>query len=453
MSAEAPQVVVYRQRRNVELLLVLLACALGVAGYLSAHANLYHELAANVGIVAAIWFGLGIGLHLIVRWRAAWADPVLLPSVMLLNGMGLAMIYRIDQISDPVAHGAESQLAMTVLGMLIFAGIVIGVRDYRGLQRYPYVMFIVGMALLLLPLVPGIGAGEINGARIWIRVGSFSFQPAEIAKIVLAIAFASYLADHRTVLSQAGGKILGISVPRPRDLAPILIMWAAAVVVLIYQNDLGTSLMFFGLFVMMLYVATEQISWPLIGGLLFVAAALLAVKFVPHVGRRISAWLHPFDDFDRNAQVINAQFGMAWGGLTGRGWGLGRPGLTTFARSDMMPAAIGEELGVTGLMAVIVIYAVIVSRGLRASLTTHEPFGKLLAAGLSFTLGLQVFVIIGGVTRLLPLTGLTTPFMSQGGSSLISNWAVIAGIVLVSHQARRPSAPTPPRDALQDGRA
>jgi len=212
-----------------------------------------------------------------------------------------------------------------------------------------------------------------------------------------------------------------------RDLVPIGVMWAAALLVLVFQNDLGTSMLFFGLFVMMLFVATSQIRWVVIGVAAFTAAALLIGQVAPHVATRISSWLDPFSDYDRNYQIITAQFGIAWGGLFGRGWGLGRPGLTPVASSDFISAAIAEELGLVGV-----------------ALTSTVIFGKLLAAGFSFVFALQIFAIIGGVTRLLPLTGLTTPFMSQGGSSLVANWIIVALLIVISHQARRPQVATVP---------
>ena len=433
-------VVIYHKRRNTEAAMVLFALALGVGAWTLTHYNIYNEVPQNLPVVAGLWILLGLVAHLAVRIRIPYADPVVLPCVLLLNGLGLTMIYRIDQINDPVTHGSTTQLLWTTLGIALFVGTVTFIRDHRRLQAYTYILFLTGLILLLLPLVPGLGR-EVMGARIWIFIGPFSFQPAELAKIVLAVAFSSYLVEKREVLAEAGARVLGIDLPRPRDLGPILIMWAASLLVLVYQRDLGTSLLFFGLFVMMLYTATERPSWPILGAVLFFGGAYVAYLLFGHVQIRVNAWLFPFSNFEQNLQIISAQYGMAWGGLLGTGLGLGRPGLTPLARSDFIAGALGEELGTAGLMAVIMIYGLIVARGLRASLVSKELFGKLLAAGLSFVFALQVFIIIGGVTRLLPLTGLTTPFMSQGGSSMMANW-VIAGLLLViSHQARKPVAP------------
>jgi cell division protein FtsW (lipid II flippase) len=320
------------------------------------------------------------------------------------------------------------------------------VRDHRPLQGYTYTLGLVGIVLLLLPLLPGLGTAKF-GAQIWIQVGPYSFQPAEAAKVLLAVAFAAYLVEKRDVLALAGWRVLGLDLPRARDLGPILAMWLLSLAILVLQRDLGTSLLFFGLFVMMLYVSTERAGWAVLGTLLFAAGAYFGYLNFGHVRIRVGAWLHPFSDYDAYFQVINAQFGIAWGGLLGTGLGEGRPGLTPLARSDFIAAALGEELGMTGLMAIILVYGLIVARGLRTALQCRDPFGKLLAAGLSFAFALQVFTIIGGVTRLLPLTGLTTPFLSQGGSSLICNWIVVGLLLVISHQVRKPAVTVTPLGA------
>jgi cell division protein FtsW (lipid II flippase) len=438
MSAAAVTVVP-RKRRGVELALIIFALVLTLSAYVIVDLNVTGEISPTLPYLAGGCTLLAVGAHLAVRFRLPYADPVLLPCVVLLNGLGLAMIHRIDLISDPPANGARQQLIWTALGVLLFVLVVAVLRDHRPLQRFTYTLGLAGIALMLLPMLPFIGE-EKFGARIWIHLGPYSFQPAEAAKILLAIAFASYLVEKRDVLALAGYRILGIDLPRARDLGPILLMWLISLAILVLQHDLGTSLLFFGLFVMMLYVSTERAGWAVLGVLLFAAGAWFAYASFGHVRIRVGAWLDPFSDYDTFYQVIQAQFGMAWGGLLGTGLGLGRPGLTPLARSDFIAAAIGEELGVTGLMAVVLIYGLIVARGLRTSLQCREPFGKLLAAGLSFAMALQVFAIIGGVTRLLPLTGLTTPFMSQGGSSLVSNWIVVGLLMVISHHARKPIA-------------
>ncbi|MEA5154956.1 FtsW/RodA/SpoVE family cell cycle protein [Raineyella sp.] len=449
MAGPEESVVVHRKRRNVELAMILVAQFIGLAGYALVHLNLDGKLPPEMLSVAMVWVGLGLGLHIAVRWRAPYADPLLLPCALLLNGVGLAMIHRIDLIPEPPRHDVLTQLIWTGLGMALAVLIVVVLRDHRPLQGYTYTLFLLGLVLMMLPLVPGLGV-ELNGSRVWIRLFGFSFQPAEAAKFVMTIAFASYLVDHRDALAVAGPRFLRITFPRPRDLAPLGVMLAIAMTVLVTQKDLGMSMLFFGLFVVMLYVATEQPSWLVVGGLSFAVAAVLAASIFHHVQVRINAWLHPFDNYDQNLQIISAQFGYAWGGLLGRGWGLGRPGLTPLAKSDFIAAAIGEELGVTGLMALIMVYAVFAFRGFRTALAARDDFSKLLAVGLSFVFSLQVFLIIGGVTRLTPMTGLTTPFMSHGGSSMVVNWMIVGLLLVISHQVRRPVATTPEMSLADD---
>ncbi len=440
------EVVVFRKRRGVELVMLIMGMGLAVGGYLLVDVNATGELPADWYRTPGLYVLLGLAAHAVIRWRVPYADPLLFPLVYLLNGLGLVMIHRLDLGGAERTHSAELQLTWMAISMAVFAVVLFLLRDHHVLQRFPYLTFLAGLVILLMPLLPVIGF-ENHGARIWIKVGPYSFQPAELAKIVLTVAFASYLVEKRDVLALAGARVMGIDLPRARDLGPIIIMWLASLAVLIYQKDLGTSLLFFGLFVMMLYVATERPSWPILGTLLFGGGAFLGWLTYSHVQTRVSAWLDPFAHWDQNYQIIQGQFGMAWGGLFGTGLGLGRPNLTPLAKNDFIAAAIGEELGVAGLMAVIVLYGVIAMRGLRAALTATEPFSKLLAAGLSFVFALQVFAIVGGVTRLLPLTGLTTPFVSQGGSSLIANYAMIALLMVVTHQVRRPAAPV--EEAMQ----
>ncbi len=443
MSSAGPVTVLPRKRRGVELLLMTFALALGLGGYALVDVNVTGGLTPRFPYLAGGSALLALVAHLAVRWRLPYADPVILPCVVLLNGLGLTMIHRIDLINSPPSAGARQQLIWTALGIAMFIAVAVLLRDHRPLQGYTYTLGLAGIVLLLLPLVPGLGTAKF-GAQIWIQVGPYSFQPAEAAKVCLAVAFAAYLVEKRDVLALAGWRVLGLDLPRARDLGPILAMWLLSLAILVLQRDLGTSLLFFGLFVMMLYVSTERAGWAVLGTLLFAGGAYFGYLNFGHVRVRVGAWLHPFTDYDLYYQVINAQFGIAWGGLLGTGLGLGRPGLTPLARSDFIAAAIGEELGMTGLMAVICVYALVVVRGLRIALQCREPFGKLLAAGLSFAFALQVFAILGGVTRLLPLTGLTTPFMSQGGSSLICNWIVVGLLLVISHHVRKPAVTVSP---------
>jgi cell division protein FtsW (lipid II flippase) len=353
------------------------------------------------------------------------------------------MIYRIDlgyQAMGNDAFGplATNQLMWSGIGIALFAVVLLVIRDHRRLQAYTYTFGFVALALLVLPLLPVIGQ-NIRGARIWINIGPFSFQPGEAAKICLAIFFAGYLVVKRDALALAGRRFAGIDLPRGRDLGPIGAAWLISIAILVFQRDLGSSLLFFGLFVVMLYIATERPGWLVVGGSLFVAGAYFGYLAFGHVRVRFDAWLDPFSDPDRNGQIINGLFGMAYGGVLGTGWGQGSPQLTPFAFSDFIASAMGEELGLTGLMAILVIYGLVVERGMRIALTCRDAFGKLLAAGLAVSMALQIFVVIGGVTRLIPLTGLTTPFMAQGGSSVVMNWAIIALLLRISDQTRRPA--------------
>jgi cell division protein FtsW (lipid II flippase) len=420
-----------RKRRGAELFLLVLALIVGVSSYALVGLGRDGEVPTDIIEYGGFMVLAGVVCHIAVRFLAPYADPVLLPAVVALNGIGLAMIRRIDLGSDTSLAG--QQIIWAGLSVAGFCGTLALVRDHRRLQAFTYTFGFVGIGLLVLPLLPVIGT-SINGARIWVHLGSLSFQPGEMAKICLAIFFAGYLVVKRDALALAGRRFIGIDLPRGRDLGPILLMWVVSLGVLVFQRDLGSSLLFFGLFVVLLYVATERPSWLAVGGLLFLAGAYIAYLLFGHVQARIDDWLDP----DPRGQIMYGQYGLAWGGILGRGWGQGAPYLTPFSYSDFIATSLGEELGLTGLMAIIVIYGIIVERGFRTSLVCRDPFGKLLAVGLSIAMALQVFVVIGGVTRLIPLTGLTTPFLSYGGSSLVANWIIIALLLRISDHARQP---------------
>ncbi len=443
--------VVHSKRTVASLAMLLFALALGAGAYLMVNLNQFDGVLPEDWTVAVgLWFGLGLVTWLVVRLRLPYADPLLLPAVFLLNGLGIAMIYRLDQATTPPMQSGRLQLLWTVAAVAVLLVVVLFLGDHRRLQKYTYLWFALGLGLLLLPLLPGIGY-ESHGARVWIRLGSFSFQPGEVAKIVLSVAFASYLTEKRDVLAVAGRRILGIDLPRARDLGPIALLFGVSLIILVFQTDLGMSLLFFSLFVAMIYVATQRPSWAILGALLVVVMGALGYTQMNHVRVRFESWLHPFSDPAQNGQIISAQYGFASGGLFGTGWGLGRPYLTPIAKSDFIAAALGEELGLVGLFAILLVYLIFVARILRAALAAREPFGKLLAAGLGFVFALQVVIIVGGVTRMLPLTGLTTPFMSQGGSSLISNYLLLGLLLTLTHQVRRPQpAVTAEEYALAD---
>jgi cell division protein FtsW (lipid II flippase) len=332
--------------------------------------------------------------------------------------------------------------------MAAFVGVLVVVRQPRILQRYTYTLGTIGLILLAIPALLPASLSEVQGAKVWIILGGFSIQPGEFARIALAVFFAGYLVAKRDVLSLAGRRFLGIDLPRARDLGPILVLWAISMLILIFESDIGTSALFFGLFIAMLYIATQRKSWLLIGLLLFIAGALLAGVIIPHVHERFVIWRHPFAPGNiqgSSYQLVQGLEGMAFGGIFGTGLGQGQPFRTPLVQSDFIFTGLGEELGLAGLMALLLIFGLLVQRGLRAALATRDPFAKLLAAGLAFVLALQVFIIVGGVTQLIPLTGITTPFLSQGGSSLVASWMVIALLMRISDTARRP-APQPIQD-------
>ena len=422
---------------------------MGIGAY--AYANV--DLAITGNLPDRFWLVVGITaalvllLHISVRVLAPYADPFLLPAAVMLNLLGLVMIHRLDIADQLIARlnnteapipDSEAQFTWLILAAGLAVLTLLVVRDHRRLQRYMYLSMLVGVVLLLLPLVPGLGT-TINGATLWIRVGPFTFQPSEFAKIFLTIFFAGYLVLKRDSMAVVRTKILGLGFPRGRDLGPIAVAWLVALIVLAFERDLGTALMFFGVFVVMLYVSTGRRSWLVIGALLLLLGGLIGYMAFGHVQQRIMIWLDTWSYAqDESFQLAQGLFGLANGGLLGAGWGNGYPQLVPFAKSDFIAAALGEEIGLTGLMAIIMLYAVIIERGLRTAVSVRDAFGTLLAVGLASAMALQVFVVIGGVTRLIPLTGLTTPFLSYGGSALLANWTMIALLLRISDQARRP---------------
>jgi cell division protein FtsW (lipid II flippase) len=386
---------------------------------------------------------LVLGMHVALRFVATEADPFLLPIATVLNGLGIAEIYRID-----IANGAAGweaagvrQIAWTGLAIAVALAVILAIRNHRVLAHYRYIAMFTGIVLLLLPLLPEpIGRSEF-GARLWINFFGYTFQPGELAKIALAVFFAGYLVESRDSLSLVGKKFLGMRFPRIRDLGPILVIWLASMGVLIFQRDLGTSLLYFGLFLVMIYVATGRASWVLLGMTLFVGGALVASQTLSYVTGRFRGWLDPFnpdvyDSIGGSYQLVQGLFGFANGGLVGTGLGLGRPDLVPLAQSDYIIASLGEELGLAGLFVILAFYLILVSRGFRIGFAAQDDFGRLLGVGLSFVVALQVFIVIGGVTRVIPLTGLTTPFLAAGGSSLVANWIIVALLLRLSDTIR-----------------
>ncbi|ADU46627.1 FtsW/RodA/SpoVE family cell cycle protein [Intrasporangium calvum] len=430
-----------RTRRGVELVLLIVAIAVVLLAWVTVDLNRNGTVPAEIIPVAGGLVVLAGVVHVVLRWKAPYADPVLLPITTALNGLGLVMIHRLDLAAGRLgADGnANQQIIWTALAVALTVAAIWTLRDHRLLRRYTFISLAVGFILLTLPLVPGLGR-EVNGSRIWIAVGPFSFQPGEFAKIALAVFFAGYLVQTRDVLSLAGKRVLGFTFPRGRDLGPILVAWVLALLILVFEKDLGSALLFFGLFVAMLYVATERVSWIAIGLLLFGAAVAFALSAFAHFQKRVDLWLDPFstENLERSNQLANGLWGMAAGGLTGTGLGAGRPWLTPFAESDYIFASLAEELGLIGAVGILMLYLLFVERGVRTALGVRDGFGKLLAIGLTFSVAFQLFIVIGGVTRLIPLTGLTTPFLSLGGSSLLANWIIMSLLLRISDQARRP---------------
>jgi len=436
-----------RPRRIPELLLLVPALAVGLLAYAQVGWAADGRLPHGFGAFAAMAAAAALVAHLAVRWLAPYSDQVLLPVAVAINGLGLAMIHRLDiaAAKKAVLAGHElpkatapTQLLWTALALVLMIAVLALVRDPRQLQRFTYTAMFIGLALLVAPLVPGLGV-TINGARIWVRALGFSFQPSEVAKIALAVFFAGYLTVKRDALAVVRTRVLGVDVPRGRDLGPIIVAWLISLGVLVFEKDLGTSLLFFGLFVALLYVATGRRGWPVIGGALFLLGSTIGYYSFAHVRVRVDVWLHPFaDPGGQGYQVVQSLYGMADGGILGTGIGRGTPDLVPYAKSDFIISAVGEELGLTGLMALLVLYAIIVERGLRAALASRDVFGRLLATGLAFVMALQVFIVVGGVSGLIPLTGLTTPFLSAGGSSLVANWMVIGLLLRISDTAARP---------------
>jgi cell division protein FtsW (lipid II flippase) len=451
-----------RGRRHTELLMLLFAVGVVLFAYASVGLGLNGKLPAGIAGYGLAFAVIVFAAHLAVRRLAPWADPLMLPLAALLNGLGVVMIYRLqqsgrngnpgNQISTITSSATALQVMYSAVGVVAFVLVLAFVREVRVLQRYTYTLGAAGLILLAIPALLPARYSEVpgTGAKIQIAVGGFSVQPEQFAELALAVFFAGYLVAKRDVLALAGRRLAGIDLPRARDLGPVLIAWGASLLLLVFESDIGTSALFFGLFVAMIYVATQRTSWLLIGVLLFVFGAFLASKLFSHVGERFTVWLNPWAGANptHNAyQLVQGLEGMGFGGILGTGLGHGQPFWTPLVQSDFIMTAFGEELGLAGLMAMLLLFGLIVQRGLRAAIAVRDPFAKLLCGGLAFVLALQVFIIVGGVTQLIPLTGITTPFLSQGGSSLIATWALVALLMRVSDTARRP----PPQPIQDEG--
>jgi len=434
--------------RNRELALLILALLLGSGALaLVAIARDQRELSGAIPmmVLLAVFY---VGAHLLMRRFARQADPLLLPLAAVLNALGLAAIYRLS----PEKLG-PAQVTWTLLGVGCFVATLLLVRDYTVLARYKYILGFVGVGLLLLPMTP-LGV-TVNGARLWVGFGSFRFQPGELAKICLVIFFAAYLAERKELLAIASRRIAGLHFPDIKHFGPLLVMWGLSLCVMFFEKDLGSSLLFFSIFLVMLYVATARVAYLAIGTLLFAGGAYLGYQTFSHVQSRVQVWLDVFNPEYIQAegyQLSQSLFALATGGLFGTGLGRGRPDLIPEAPTDFIFSVIGEELGLLGTAAILVCFMLIAARGLRTSLRTRDDFGQLLAAGLVAIFAIQTIIIIGGVTRALPLTGITLPFMSYGGSSLLSNFVLIALLIRISHQSAAAPDPAHTAEILIGGR-
>jgi peptidoglycan glycosyltransferase len=433
---------VARRRRNAELTLIVMVGLIIAAAYTIAALGTDEEIPPGIIAFVAVILGLLLIAHIAVRLLASGADPTLLPLAALLHGLGFVMITRLD---DELA-GLQATWSIIAIG--VFVATLLVVQRANDLARYKWLLFLAGAAMLLLPMVPGLGS-NINGARIWVSVGAINFQPGEFAKIALAIFFAAYLAERRELIAASTWNVGPFRLPEPRYIAPILLAWGFAVIVMVGERDLGSSLLFFTLFVVMLWVATERLGYLLFGAVLFGLAAYLSWTQFGHVQTRVDIWIDPWSrSLDRGYQIVQSLYGLSDGGLTGTGLGQGSPNQVPEAQNDFIFASIGEEMGLAGASTVLMSYLLIVGAGLRTALRTDRTFEKLLAVGLTTIIGVQAFIIVGGVIKVLPLTGITLPFVSYGGSSLIANYILLALLLRVSDSASRrlgelPDDPTP----------
>jgi len=400
-----------------------------------------HDLLSNASLtVGAIFLGLCLAAHFVIRWTLPWADPYLFPLAALLACFGLVMIYRIDQ------DLAREQAQWFVVGLILFAGTIVAFRDPSRLERYRYVIAAGGIALLILPRLPGIGA-QVNGAYLGVKLGPITFQPAEFAKIAIVVFLASYLRDTRQMLVQGARRVLGVTIPPLKHFGPLLVVWGLAMLLLFVIRDIGSSLMFFGAFLALIYVATNRLSFVLAGALLFAFGAWGVTHVVSHVQDRVDAWQHPFDrslyekSFGGSYQLAQSLFAQADGGVLGKGFGQSiiANGILPAPQTDLIYAVIVNELGLIGACGVLITYLLIVERGFKTAMIARDSFSKLLASGLAAVFGLQVFVIVGGVTKVIPLTGVTLPFISYGGSSILANFVLLALLLIVSNKARQPA--------------
>jgi len=407
---------------------------LAVAGSLVAYAlqglGLHGEVPRNFGVYSVLFTGASLGGWLVIRYAARSADPAVYPVAVLLGGLGLAMLYRLMDERGRVDI-AQDQAVWLLIGLACFALTLVVVRDIRQLDAYTYTIGLAGIVLLLLPIVPGIGY-EINGARLWVNLGFLQFQPAEFGRVLIVIFLASYLSQRRELLAAGVGRF---GLPRVKDLGPLLLAWGTSLAVLLLERDVGASLLLFGVFVVMMWVATGRSSYLVLGIVLFAIGAYIGWLALPHIQERVVIWFHALDPKNVNGigyQLAQGWFAFASGGMVGTGIGLGSPTFIPYVGSDFILAAFGEELGMLGVVGILLLYLVLIGRGLRIGLERQDTFGKLLAVGLTTVLGLQVFTIAAGVLRLIPLTGVPLPLVSYGGTSRVATFVILALLVRAS---------------------
>jgi peptidoglycan glycosyltransferase len=412
--------------RNTELRLGLLAVSITVFGYLLVQLADRSDLPPDLWFFVVAVIGLFVLAHLAVRALAPLATPVLLPVAAFLNGIGFVVISRLDP------ELARIQAGWTAAGVGAFWLTLAIVRRVRTLERYRYTFLFLGVIALMLPLLPGIGK-TINGARLWVGIGPLNFQPGEAAKVLLVIFFAAYLVDKRELLASGSRRLGRLVLPDPKHLGPLLLAWAVSILVMVQQKDLGSSLLFFAVFAAMLYIATERAAYLIAGLVMFMGGAAIAYNLFGHVQDRVSTWLDPWSVYQgKGFQVVQSAFGLGTGGFEGTGLGLGNPQEIPNAATDFIFSAIGEELGLLGTVAVLAAILLFIGTGFRIAIESERPFPKLFAAGLTTIIGIQTFVIIGGVIRVIPLTGITLPFISYGGSSLVANFVILALLLRMS---------------------
>ncbi|MBP3088305.1 FtsW/RodA/SpoVE family cell cycle protein [Corynebacterium sp. sy017] len=425
--------------RRTEFGLLIMATIVIAVALVSLTLSQGNTVNAEIAWVIGGFIGIFTVAHLALCALAPRADQVMLPVAATLNGLGLVMIYRLDLATERTL--VSRQVMWTLVSIALMIAVLVLIKDHRSLSRYSFVLGFIGLILLALPLVWPVSSDTTSDAKIWITVGSFSLQPGEFSKILLLLFFAQLLVNKRALFSVAGYHVLGLEFPRLRDLAPILGVWAIALVIMAGENDFGPALLLFSTVLGMVYFATNRVSWLLIGVILVAVGGTALYQISEKIQNRFSNFLDPIANYDSTGmQLSQSLFGMSTGGLFGTGLGQGHPQIIPIVESDFILAAFGEELGLVGIAGILILFAIFVTSGIHTSLLVRDSFGKLVSAGLTVTIAIQIFVVTGGISALMPMTGLTTPFMSQGGSSLMANYILLGIVLRISHSARTNSA-------------